>query len=200
MKIIKRAAAVIAVILLGVIYAIGDWADTIYDANVNGGNYESIKIMDENTKVEQSFKCSYTGFDGFRVRYSLLNRQEPGKYTWQLREKDSQTVIADGDVDFSKMNSKGEYRVKFEKQQGSKNKEYIFSVQAQNVSEDSAITLYKTTAEELADTLTVDGEKAEGSIILKLFCHRFNVETFIVFCGFAVYVVAFIWFMSKLFK
>lgn len=200
MKILKIAGIVIAVTLLGILYATGNWSEAIYDTNVNGGNYESMKVMDEDTEVVQTFICQNAGLNGFRVRFSTLNRQETGNYEWELREAGGQEPVAQGDVDFSKINGKGEYRVSFPKQEESENKRYELTIRAQDVPEEQAITLYRTTPKGGAEKLTMEGEKTDGSIILKIYCHRFHAETFIVFCCFIAYLAAFILFMSKLFK
>ena len=200
MKIIKKIIIIVGVVLIGFLYATGNWSDAIYDTNVNGANYESLKNLDDNIVVEQEFTCKHKGLDGFRIRFSTLNRRNIGKYSWQLIEKSTQKIIEEGNVDFTKVNSKGEYRIDFDKLEESAGNEYTFKIQAQNVSEDEAITLYKTSSEQLAGSLYVDGNKTEGSTILKMYCHRFDVETFVVFCGFALYLAVFIWFMTKLFK
>ena len=87
------------------------------------------------------------------------------------------------------------------RQENSKGKEYKLTLRATEMQDTESAAVYMTEKGTVASELKVNGEIiADRASIVKADCKRFNVETFIVFLGIAVYLWAFIKFMYKLFK
>ena len=100
----------------------------------------------------------------------------------------------------SSAQKRGNIKVSFPIQEESEGKEYILTIQGENVQEDETMAVYMTEKGKSESTMKLNGENLEKASVIKLNYKRFNVETFIVFLAIVVYLVVFIKFMYKLFR
>jgi len=95
----------------------------------------------------------------------------------------------------------GMVNVNFPKQQNSKGKEYRLTLQAEEMEDTESVAVYITEKNSTESELKVnENAMTDKASVVKLNYKRFNVETFIVFLGIAVYLWTFIKFMYKLFR
>ena len=133
-----------------------------------------------------------------------------GTYNWSVTEADSGKEVGTGVIDESSTENKefvsssaqkrGNIKVSFPIQEESEGKEYILTIQGENVQEDETMAVYMTEKGKSESTMKLNGENLEKASVIKLNYKRFNVETFIVFLAIVVYLVVFIKFMYKLFR
>ena len=133
-----------------------------------------------------------------------------GTYNWSVTEADSGKEVGTGVIDESSTENKefvsssaqkrGNIKVSFPIQKESEGKEYILTIQGENVQEDETMAVYMTEKGKSESTMKLNGENLEKASVIKLNYKRFNVETFIVFLAIVVYLVVFIKFMYKLFR
>ena len=91
--------------------------------------------------------------------------------------------------------------VELPKQEDSKGKEYKLTLKAEEMKDTESVAVYITEKKSTKSELTVnDKAMTDKASIVKVNYKRFNVETFIVFLGIAIYLWAFIKFMYKLFR
>jgi hypothetical protein len=185
MKILKKIALVIIIAVIGVIYSYSSWPQAVYDVNIDSGAYEATPLLVGDSHIEQDFVCKYNGLNQFQIRLDTMQRAKIGKYNWAIVDNSSNEIVREGEMDISKLDKKNNCKIKFDKIKDSKEKSYKVLIYAKSVAEDESISVLKT---------------SDNELVIKVYMKRFNVETFVVFLGIGVYLVAFIKFMSKLFQ
>ena len=211
MKTLKKVLIVILIIVAGIAYSYGTWPRAIFNTDVGSLSYEKTDFLTTGSDLEQNFVCGRKGFAGFTIKLLKQNGQQLGNYEWTIQEVESGEVIAKGTIgeketqtrQFQSSNpqKQGIISVEIPRQETSKGKEYKLTLRATEMQDTESAAVYMTEKGTVAGELKVNGEViADRASIVKADCKRFNVETFIVFLGIAVYLWAFIKFMYKLFK
>ena len=211
MKTLKKVLIVILIIVAGIAYSYGTWPRAIFNTDVGSLSYEKTDFLTTGSALEQNFVCGSKGFAGFTIKLLKQNGQQLGNYEWTIQEVESGEVIAKGTIgeketqtrQFQSSNpqKQGMISVEIPRQENSKGKEYKLTLRATEMQDTESAAVYMTEKGTVAGELKVNGEVvADRASIVKADCKRFNVETFIVFLGIAVYIWAFIKFMYKLFK
>ena len=211
MKTLKKILIVILIIVAGIAYSYGTWPRAIFNTDVGSMSYEKTDFLTTGSVLEQNFVCGSKGFAGFTIKLLKQDGQQLGNYEWTIQEVESGEVIAEGTIgeketqtrQFQSSNpqKQGMISVEIPRQEDSKGKEYKLTLKATEMQDTESAAVYMTEKGTVASELKVNGEIiADRASIVKADCKRFNVETFIVFLGIAVYLWAFIKFMYKLFK
>lgn len=200
-KIVKRIALVLLVVAIAGIYSYGVWDTTVYDANSDSNSYTNTGTLQEGSKVEQTFYCSDNGLQSLSVRVSNLGLEVDGTYEWSLTESESQKVIAQGEYDTADIDNGSASVLEFERQEESKDKEYVFTFSEKELKSEAGMTLMTTDiGQDDRAELYVNGERSDQTMVLTQHVKFFNLETFIVFLGLVLYLVAFMGFLIKIFR
>lgn len=200
-KIVKRIALVLLVVAIAGIYSYGVWDTTVYDANSDSNSYTNTGTLQEGSQVEQTFYCSDNGLQSLSVRVSNLGLEVDGTYEWALTESESQKVIAQGEYDTADIDNGSASVLEFERQEESKDKEYVFTFSEKELKSEAGMTLMTTDiGQDDRAELYVNGEKSDQTMVLTQHVKFFNLETFIVFLGLVLYLVAFMGFLIKIFR
>lgn len=211
MKTLKKILIVILIIAAGAAYSYGTWSRAIFDTDIGSMSYEKTDFLTTGSVMEQKFVCGSNGFAGFTIKLLKQEGQQLGNYDWTVEEVESGDTIAEGTIgekdtqtrmfQSSNPQKQGMISVDIPRQEKSKGKEYKLTLKASEMSDEESAAVYMTEKGAVASELQVNGNViADRAGIVKADCKRFNVETFIVFLGIAVYLWAFIKFMYKLFK
>ena len=210
MKMWKKILLVLAVILLGGVYSYGEWSRAIYNTDISTGLYENTGALENGIAFEQQFTCYDEGFCGLSVKLSKLDHPVIGEYNWEIQDVEAGKVVGNGTIDESTTENKlfesssalkrGNIILNFPRQEGSAGKEYIFVIKESDVRADETMAVYLTEMNENSSSLKVGNQHMDKAGVIKLYYHRFNVETFIVFLGIMVYLAIFIKFIYKLFR
>ena len=201
MKWLKRIAIVLIGVLLAGIYSYRTWSTAIYDTNVDASVYENIGELKDGAKVEQKFICKHNGLESIEITASNLGYTCDTEYYWELQEVESGNIVSKGTFIGTEIDNSENTVFDFERQEGSKNKEYVFMIEAKNSDAEHGITVMKTrTDEEHQDAVILNGTQEESVMVLTQKIHYLNVETGIVFMGIYLYLVFFMSFLLKLFK
>ena len=137
--------------------------------------------------------------------------QEIGNYRWTVEDVKTGKVVGKGTIseadtetrlfESSNPQKQGMVNVELPKQEDSKGKEYKLTLKAEEMKDTESVAVYITEKNSTKSELTVnDKAMTDKASIVKVNYKRFNVETFIVFLGIAIYLWAFIKFMYKLFR
>ena len=191
MKTIKKIGIAIIIIIIGVAYAYGTWPRPIYNTDIGSLSYEKTDFLTTDATMEQKFVC--------------------GNYRWTVEEVKTGKTIGKGTIseadtetrlfESSNPQKQGMVNVNFPKQQNSKGKEYRLTLQAEEMEDTESVAVYITEKNSTESELKVNkNAMTDKASVVKLNYKRFNVETFIVFLGIAVYLWTFIKFMYKLFR
>lgn len=210
MKNLKKIIFVVLAVVVAAIYSYGVWPRAIYNTDIGANSYENTGKLNAGVVLTQTFVSTDHGLCGFSIKLTKLDNQVIGTYNWSVTEADSGKKVGTGVIDESSTENKefvsssaqkrGNIKVSFPIQEESEGKEYILTIQGENVQEDETMAVYMTEKGKSESTMKLNGENLEKASVIKLNYKRFNVETFIVFLAIVVYLVVFIKFMYKLFR
>lgn len=210
MKNLKKIIFVVLAVVVAAIYSYGVWPRAIYNTDIGANSYENTGKLNAGVVLTQTFVSTDHGLCGFSIKLTKLDNQVIGTYNWSVTEADSGKEVGAGVIDESSTENKefvsssaqkrGNIKVTFPIQEESEGKEYILTIQGENVQEDETMAVYMTEKGKSESTMKLNGENLEKASVIKLNYKRFNVETFIVFLAIVVYLVVFIKFMYKLFR
>ncbi len=201
MKKIKYIIVALVGLLFAGIYSFRTWPVEIYDSNIDSTLYENVGELIEGSKVEQTFLCSQNGLHAIELKVSNLGQECEGRYSWKLEETQSGKIAAQGQLEAEAIDNSRNSVLEFAKIDDSKGKEYLLTIQTEQIDSEHGITLMKTEKNSKEDgKLSVNGEESEQVLVLKEQIHYFNVETFVVLLGLIAYLVFFIRFLTRIFK
>lgn len=211
MKTIKKIGIAIIMIVVGAAYAYGTWSRPIYNTDIGSLSYEKTDFLTTGSVMEQTFICGNNGISGFTIKMLKQDGQEIGNYRWTVEDLKTGKVVGKGTIseadtetrlfESSNPQKQGMINVELPKQKNSKGKEYKLTLKAEEMKDTESVAVYITEKNSTKSELIVnDNAMTDKASIVKVNYKRFNVETFIVFLGIAIYLWAFIKFMYKLFR
>ena len=211
MKTITKIGIAIIMIVVGAAYAYGTWSRPIYNTDIGSLSYEKTDFLTTGSVMEQTFICGNNGLSGFTIKMLKQDGQEIGNYRWTVEDLKTGKVVGKGTIseadtetrlfESSNPQKQGMINVELPKQKNSKGKEYKLTLKAEEMKDTESVAVYITEKNSTKSELIVnDNAMTDKASIVKVNYKRFNVETFIVFLGIAIYLWAFIKFMYKLFR
>lgn len=201
MKWIKRIGVIVLGIALAVLYCYGTWEYPIYDENVDSSTYANVGELLEGAVVEQTFVCEHDGLQEIDLTVSNLGYEPEAEYYWSLTETDTDELVAEGTFLAEDISNSEDSVFEFDRIADSGGKEYTFVIETESISSEHGITLMMTEASsDYTGELTVDGDEMDSVLVLSAHTRYLNVETGIVFLGIYIYLVAFMTFLTRLFK
>lgn len=195
-------SVVIGAIIVGISFAYAhiDKMHMLYDKNVDTSEYIATGVIN-NGMLEQTFVCSEDTLDGMYVKCQLFGEADRNVLKYELLEVDSDEVAAEGEIQTKDIENNQFTKLFFnEKAENCRGKNYIFRLQQPNVLEEQGVGFCYENKVEAGTKLVIDGEEKEGTMIAKTITKRFDIETFVVFLGFIVFIGAFIKILYGMFK
>lgn len=189
------------VILVGsYLYAHIDKMHTLYAQCIDTSSYIASGDLSKGV-LEQTFLCKEDSLDGMSVKCQLFGDVTGIRLKYQLSEAGSDTVVAEGDMAADNIKNNQFTKCFFdEKVTECNNKQYVFKMTQENVSEQQGVGFYYENQVEDKSNLSISGEDKEGTLIAKTITKRFDLETFIVVVCFVAFIWAFFKVLYKLFK
>lgn len=172
------------------------WETAIYDTGVEGDRYGNFGQLSGNSYIEQSFYCELNGLEGVQVQPVTFKRTENGTLRYQLMDKETQEIAAEGTVNTAGWEDAEFTDIPFQRVEESKGREYVLRIQADNTPDDQGVSFYTTQKQE-GTSLSLNGQEREECLVLKTVYKTFNLQEFIVFAGMLAYIVLFIKLLYK---
>ncbi|MXP76931.1 hypothetical protein GN277_16540 [Lachnospiraceae bacterium WCA-9-b2] len=197
-KWLKYVVFSMAAIILCFLYAHVDKAHYIYDGESDSSEYIAVNI-NKDASISQVFECTEKSFDGIAVKVLVNSISDSGKLVYDLQDLNGETLI-EGKIALSDIDNGRINKIKFDKTvEGTESGFYIIYFKTEDMSEGESVGLYYDNQSNFTDDLNVNGEKINGTLILRTITYRFDIETFIVTLGFIVYFVLFFRILYRLF-
>ena len=108
--------------------------------------------------------------------------------------------MVEGEINAKKALKSRFYELPFDTIENCNGKQYRLSLTQNAEDNESAVQFSFEKQEESNTAFYVDGEKIDGTMILKTLTDRFDLETFFVVMIFVIYIVAFMKLLYRLFK
>ena len=197
---IKIIVIGLIILCLAGVYAIIDKAVSIYDTSCDTSAFQSI-TLEQGKKIEQSFVCEENHMDGVSLKVAAdgVSDKSQAVIAYKITEKDSKEVVAQGKTNLKKLSNGKFFKIKFERVEATKDKQYVLEISVQECPVGSIRVFYTPGANEKA-TLSYDGQIIDGVGVIRSLTHRFDLETFIVTLCFAAYIILFMRWLYKLFE
>lgn len=189
----------VLVILVSFIYAHIDKNIYLYDRNVDTSTYYGTGILIQGEEVSQTFVSKEEYIDGINIKVSLTGNIENVILHYALFDLNTDEVYK-AQVDVRKLENNKFNQLLFERIENTKGQPYKLVLSVENSNEQNGVSFYATHGTDEEQQLVIKDSVSEGTLVTRIFCHRFDVETFIVFMGIVVFVVAFMKVLYKSFK
>ena len=189
----------ILVIVLSYFYAHIDKNSYLYDRNVDTKEFYSTGIISDKEGLIQTFVADEDAIDGVYIKISFVGEVGDVILHYTLTDDETEEAISASikasDLDDNKFN-----HLKLPRIEGTKGKTYTLTLSTENVDEQNGIAFYVAPGKQTEQNLVVKGNEVDGTIVARMLCQRFDVETFVVLLGIVVFVTGFMKVLYKFFK
>lgn len=189
---------IIGVVILGFsyIYAHIDKNSYIYDRNADTSLFYGTGILKSDQSIEQTFISEEETIDGINLKVSKIGNVENVVLHYYLTDMQTgETVAASisaNELDNNKFNQLATPQI-----MEARGKTYTLTLKVENSDEQNGVSFYVVPGKVEGQQLTVMENASEGVLVVRMICHRFDIETFVVLLGIILFVVVF---MKKLYK
>lgn len=195
---IKWLIALIILVLLAGLYSVVDKKTPIYNTEIDNSEYFSVDLR-EGDRISQTFLATEDKLDGVMIKMAAAGNLDNIILEYNLFESGRESVL-EGETSLGKLKSGRFFQIDFDQLTGCKNQRYEFQISVKECDENSSITLYYTGGKQENTEYMVGDTAVDGTLVLRTFTHRFDLETFVVTVCFLIYVILFMRWLSKLFK
>lgn len=195
---IKWLIALIILVLIAGLYSVVDKKTPIYDTEIDNSEYFSVDLR-EGDRISQTFIAPEDTLDGVMIKMAAAGNLEGIILEYNLLESGGETVL-EGETSLGKLTSGRFFQIDFDQLTGCENKTYELQILVKECDENSSITLYYTGGKQQNTECMIGDTTVDGTLVLRTFTHRFDLETFVVTVCFLIYVILFMRWLSKLFK
>lgn len=203
MKNVKKIIWIIITLVVAFVYAHVDKNYYIYDRYQDSSEYIATGILKEGEKLSQEFRSQAEYIDGMNLKMSVYGDVSKVTVNYKLIDAESEKILIEGNLKAEDIENNKFSRVKFSHRvEKTKNKLYLLELKEEGSDDTNGVGFsvggYRKAASETA--LEVKGNNTEGSLIFRIFKHGFDIETFVMFLAFVLYIVVFMKALYKLFK
>lgn len=195
-KILYMIIVGVAVLGFSYIYAHIDKNTYIYDRNVDAGLYYGTGILENDKTVEQVFTSDEDVIEGINLKVGIFGNPENIVLHYALTDMQTgERYVASvpaNQIENNKIN-----KLETPKITQAKGKQYTLTLSSENADEQNGVGFYVVPGKVEDQPLTVRDGGVDGVLVVRLLCHRFDVETFVVLLGIILFVAIF---MKKLYK
>ncbi|MBM6685033.1 hypothetical protein H9X90_07420 [Faecalicatena contorta] len=198
-KKLKITLACVVIVILSVLYSFIDKATSVYDTDWDTSEYNSIQLYSGDS-ISQSFICDEEHLDGMSVKITAIGDQAHVFTEYQLIEKKTGNVVAEGVTSLEELESGKFFKIMFDQVQHCKEQEFEFVMSVSEKSGENGMIIYTTSSDNKNSFLKLNGAETEDALVCRTLTHRFDFETFFVTICFVLYIVFFMKWMYRLFK
>lgn len=199
-KRIKVVIGSVLIVAFAFCYAHIAKLNNIYDRQVDSSKYIGTGVIKDS--LEQKFVCKEETLDGISLKCQYQGEAVGTALQLELIDCNSNETVATSTLKSENIKT-GKFNVfKFDTVEGCKGKTYQVVVTEKNADFETSKGIGLLYQPETEDNtmLMINGNKTQGTLIMKTVTNRFDIETFCVLLLFALYICGFIKFLYKLFK
>lgn len=189
----------VLVILVSFFYAHIDKNIYLYDRNTDTSTYYGTGILAQDEEVSQTFVSTEDSIDGINIKVSLTGNIENVILHCALIDLTTQDIY-EAEIDAKKLENNKFNQLSFEKIENTKGQPYKLVLSVENSDEQNGISFYAAHGVKENQQLIITDSESEGTLVARIICHRFDLETFIVFIGIVLFIIVFMKVLYKSFK
>ncbi|WP_143468880.1 hypothetical protein [Lachnoclostridium sp. An118] len=196
---IKYIIISLIIVLCCFIYAHVYKPHNIYDSSTDTSAYLALDLQNGEA-ISQTFRCSEKELTGFSVKVAVNSISDQKKLFYRLMNEAGEDLI-EGSISFSTIESGRINEIHFDKAiEINSKEEYTIQFRSSELQDEEHVQLYCDPVGVRSGKLEDAETPMDGTLILKTLTYRFDIETFVVTLGVAVYLVAFFRILYKLFS
>ena len=198
-KKIISCLAIVVVMVLSYFYAHIDKNSYLYDKNADTGAFNATGVLEDGEEIRQSFIADENTIDGINIKVNISGNVETVVLNCVLLDEAMQEVcyanVAANELENNKFN-----KIEFPIVTETKGRQFTLVLREENSDGQNGVGFYYEPGSQGEQRLTIRGNETEGSIITRIICHRFDVETFVVLLGIITFIVVFMKVLYRYFK
>lgn len=199
-KKLKIIVCIVAIMIIAFLYAFVDKNYYLYDRSQDSGEYIATGIL-KNEGISQEFVAQDNKIDGIKAMSTIYGSTENVKIIYSLVHESTKTVVTEGEIEGKNFKNGKFYEFEFRESEIKKGEKYNFILKETGADEVNGIGFsVGNTASENLYNLTINGNNIAGALVARPICHKFDIETFIMFLVLMAYITAFMKLLYKLFK
>lgn len=195
----KLFIGIAALLIFAFAYAHIAKMNVIYDKTVDSSEYQSTGWK-QDTVIEQNFISKENSLDGINIKCQTSGDLQSVALCYTLENLVDHKVVATGKLAAEEIESTRFNQLIFDTVENCKNKEFQLKIWTESLSDTEGISYYYCAGITEGSELTIDGEKTEGTLIIKTITNKFDIETFFVFLIMITFMIVFMKVLYKLFK
>lgn len=189
----------VVIIAFSYFYAHIDKNSYIYNRNADTGLFYGTGILEENEKLTQTFIAKEDSINGINIKVVISGNVENVVLHYALLDETLNTVCESSvyatELEHNKFN-----KLEFPEILGTKGKQYILVLSEGNSDEQNGIGFYIEPGRQDNQELSIKENETDGTLVTRIICQRFDLETFIVLLGMIAFVAVFMKILYKMFK
>lgn len=196
---IKSIVIALAVTGLAFLYAHIDKNTYLYDRNADLESYVQTGVLLEGETISQTFFCQEKVLDGINLKSAVIGDAENVILEYMITDNKTGEVTG-GTVKGTEINANKFNKYLFQRIDDAKDKSYTLVLKAAGTDINNGVSFYIDQTKNKEGQLSIREQEAQGSLVVRLVSHKFDVETFVVLLGFVAFIVTFIKVLYKLFR
>lgn len=199
-KNIMKILCVCIVVALAFLYAHIDKNSYLYNRNADSGVFINTGVLLEGEEISQTFVSDENTIDGVNLKVSIVGKVDEA--VLKCAVVDNETLqITESSVKVSDLENNKFNKIKLPEIKNTKDKQFTLVLSVENTDEQQGLSFYyDPSLENSEQKLSVRGNEETGTIVARVICHRFDVETFVVLLGIIMFITVFLKVLYKLFK
>lgn len=192
--IIKTVVIGAVVLVLAYMYSHIDKNHYLYDRHTD--SFNGIGVLESDEKITQTFVSTDKSIDGINIKLTTVGDVEKVVLHYSLIDEKTGEAI-DRKVAATELKNNKFNLLEVPTIENANGKRYTLTLAAENSDEENGISFYAVPGEKEGQKLYIDDKEQKGDLAMRVICHRFDVETFVVLLGIVLFIVLF---MKTLYK
>lgn len=197
---IKIVVGIVLVLIFSFLYAHIAKLNNIYDKQIDNSKYLGTGVIKDS--LEQEFVSKEDTLDGVSLKCQYQGDATGTSLQVEIIDCETNKIVATSTLEAKDIKT-GKFNIfKFDTIDGCKGKKYKVRISEKNADFEASkgIGLLYQPKTEKNIALKINGDKIQGTLIMKTVTNRFDMETFGVLLIFILYIYGFVTFLYKLFK
>lgn len=188
-----------AVIFLSYFYAHVDYNSYIYDRHIDTTMYYGTGPLLDDETITQTFISEENTIDGFNIKIVTSGNVEKLVLEYSVIDEKFE-VVAQAKVPANTLESNKFNHLDIPTIENSAGKQFTIVMSVDNADEQNGVGFYVASGRNGNQQLNIRNNDTDGTLVVRIISHRFDMETFIVFLGIVTFVVMFMKVLYKFFK